>query len=309
MKLAVLGRVAAAYAAHAVQYRGVEVAVVADQTEAEARAIAERLGAARWTADWLAAATGDPDTVVLLGSDVDRAAELAHHVVHLGRAAILADVPSGEEAAWVELAGQAGSRLTLSRRLRFDRLFATTKAAIQAGDVGAPRTVRLAWSFDDGPDRRSTLNPVSLATELADVAVWLLDDAPNAVYAVTSGVDGPPLIQANLRTSTGSLALVEATVGAAGFPPLRDLGLQASDGAIYHRTLQDDLLWTTTGAEVLTYADDAFAREVAAWTGGMPEAEANLARGMAIRHNLAVARAIAVSLTTGEPALVEVGVA
>jgi predicted dehydrogenase len=305
MKLVVLGELAAEYAATAAQQTGVEIAVVADQSDTRAREMAEHLGVENWSTDLFAVATTQADTVVILGSDVDRAAEIAHHVVHAGRAVILADVPASDESAWIELAGRAGDRLTLSRPLRFDPLFATTRAATQAGDVGTPRTVRIAWTFDRGPNRRAPLNPVTLATELADVAVWLLGEAPSAVYALMSDVDGPPLMQINLRTATGSLALLEATIGVAGFPRLRDLGLQASDGALYHRTLQDDLLWTTDGAEVLTYGDDALTREVAAWTSGLPSATANLARGSAIRHNLTIARAIAVSLTSSQPAVIE----
>jgi predicted dehydrogenase len=302
MQLIVLGRVATVYAAFAGPRAGVPVGVVADESETGAKELAERLGATGWTADPLAILPGPEDAIVVLGSDVARADELARMATTAGRAVVLPDVPAGEEQAWTEIASRPEHHLILSRPLRFDRLFATAKAAIRAGDVGKPRTVQIAWTFGavaEGAAGSPTL--AALATELADVALWLLDDAPSAVYAVACAVEGPPLIQVNLQTRTGSLALLEASVASPGLPRFRDLSLQASDGAIYHRAIQDDSLWTSSGVEVLSYADDALAREVAAWAGQTSDAEADLARGQAVMHNLAVTRAIAVSLTSGEP--------
>src|SRR5205814_528498 len=126
---------------------------------------------------------------------------------------------------------------------------------------------------------------VALATELADIALWLLDDEPSTVYAMTSGVDGPPLITVNLQTRSGLLALLEATVNSTALPPFRDVSLLASDGAIYYQTLHDDLLWTATGAEVLTYNDDPLIGEVAAITSDPPDRDDRLARGPIVGKN------------------------
>jgi predicted dehydrogenase len=221
---------------------------------------------------------------------------------------VLADVPVGDERSWTGLASPINQRVMLSRPLRFDRLLATTKATIRAGAVGTPRVVQISWTFADAADGGHVdRRVIELATELADAALWLLDDRASAVYAVSCTVDGPPLARVNLQTRQGSLALLEASVATPGLPAFRDLGLQASDGAIYHRATRDDLLWTTDGVGILSYPDDALAREAAAWAGQAPGDGQDLARSDAVIDNVAAMRAIADSLARGEPVSVVEG--
>jgi predicted dehydrogenase len=210
---------------------------------------------------------------------------------------ILADLVGAESVDWANLIADVGDRLVLSRRLRFDRTIATARQAIRAGNIGELRSAHLTWSFTStgGPD------PIGLATELVDAALWLLDDLPRAVYAAHCADDGPPFISVNLQTRRGFLALLEATVASAGLPPFRDVSLLGSDGAIYHRSTDDDLLWTTGGADVLSYADDALAREVAVVTSDALDRDDSVARGSVVARNLAIAAALARSLKTGEP--------
>jgi predicted dehydrogenase len=210
---------------------------------------------------------------------------------------VLADLAGAESVDWANLIANAGDRLVLSRRLRFDRTIATARPTIRAGDIGELRSAHLTWSFPsaDGPD------PIGLATELVDAALWLLDDAPRAIYAVRCAADGPTFISVNLQTRRGFLALLEAMVVSPGLPPFRDVSLLGSDGAIYHRSVNDDLLWTTGGADVLSYADDPLAREVAVVTSDALDRDDRLARGSAVAGNLAIAEALARSLASGEP--------
>lgn len=265
MKIVVIGDIAASYAAMVGQDGRAEVSLVADPS-------------VEWASALAAANHGDQ--------------------------VVLTELPSGDDGRLDELLATAGDRLVLSRPLRFDRLFLAAKLAIRVGDVGILRTVHISWSFDRRIEESDPPDLVALATELADVAVWLLDDEPSTVYALTCAVDGPPLITVNLQTHSGLLALLEATVTSTALPPCRDVSLLASDGAIYHRTLHDDLLWTATGAEVLTYRDDALVPEVAAITRDAPDRDDRLARGPAVGTNRALARALMRSVATGQPARV-----
>src|SRR5262245_45542749 len=92
----------------------------------------------------------------------------------------LADLVRAETGA-VAAVLELGGRVVLSGRLRFDRTIATARRAIRAGEIGEVRSAHLTWSFSGGP--RSS-DPIELATELVDAALWLLDDAPRSLYAV-----------------------------------------------------------------------------------------------------------------------------
>ena len=295
MKLIVVGRAAAEVGRLAARRSALTVAVVADPEEAAARDLARSLGAARWTADPLEAVSGDDGAMVVLSGELPGAARVAEAALAAGRPVLLASLPARDRQAWLELAARPGDGLMLSRPLRFDRHFAAARAAVCAGDVGTPRTVHIGWSFDAGID------PVDAATQLADIALWLLDAEPASVYALACEVAGPPLLKVNVLAARGELASLEATVDAEGFPARRDLHLLATDGEITHRTGQDDVLWSEDSAGVFEYPADAPGREVAAWLDGPAAEPGNRAGGGDLRRNLAVARALADSLASGEP--------
>ena len=169
-------------------------------------------------------------------------------------------------------------------RLRSDPHFVAARAVMAAGDVGASRTLRLGWSFPTGTD------PVEAAAELADVALWLLVTDPASVYALAGDDDDPPLLHVNLLATNGALAVLEATVDAAGFPAQRELHLLGSEGEVVHRTGHDDLLWAVDGAEVF---------HASAGRGVDPSRPSGYDESP--RRKPAISRAIAASLARREP--------
>src|SRR5437899_3088431 len=112
------------------------------------------------------------------------------------------------------------------------KLIVVGRAAAEVGRLAARRSALTVSVVAD---------PVEAATQLADVALWLLDAEPASVYALACEVAGPPLLKVNVLAARGELASLEATVDAEGFPARRDLHLLATDGEITHRTGQDDL--------------------------------------------------------------------
>jgi predicted dehydrogenase len=209
---------------------------------------------------------------------------------------LLAGVPTTDSVAWDEVAHEAADGLSLSRPLRFDPHLARAREVLSAGTVGTPRTLDIAWSFTHEVD------VLVAATELVDVACWLLDSGPAAVYASACVVDGPPLVKINLLTESGALALIEVAGETDALPRRRDLHLLASDGEIVHRIGQDDLLWSDGRVQPLPVAatrDELWSLEIATWLdgGGPPD---RLAGRTALLWNLAAARALAKSLADGE---------
>src|SRR5258708_20541436 len=103
MRIVVLGDTAASYAALIGGDASVDVAVIADPSNDWAKALA-------------------------LVAESDRA--------------ILTELPGTMSSEWSDLIAAAGDRLVLSRPLRFDRLFATARQALRAGDAGTLRSAR-----------------------------------------------------------------------------------------------------------------------------------------------------------------------
>ena len=174
---------------------------------------------------------------------------------------------------------------TRNHSLRADPHVARARAVIQTGEVGAPRTLRLGWSFPPGTD------PIEGATALADAALWLLEAEPASVFALACDDDGAALLHVNVLAANGALALLEVALAAEGFPARRELHLLGSEGEIVHRTGQDDLLLSTDGAEVFHAA------------GG----QIHQIDDEAARRNPAIARALVASLTRREPTVVTEG--
>ncbi len=173
-----------------------------------------------------------------------------------------------------EVAGEGG---TPGRPLRCDPHIARARDVVRGGTVGAPRTLELCWSFD-GDD------PIEMAAELVAIACFLLDSGPASIYAVASEVEGPPLVKVNLLTASGAIAAIEASSESADLPARRDLHLIATDGEIVHRIGKDDLLWSEGKAWPLSATIDL--------DGPAP--------GTTAGWDLAISRALADSLATGE---------
>lgn len=171
-----------------------------------------------------------------------------------------------------------GTGPALSRPLRFDPHLARAKDVVLGGTIGTPRTLELCWSFDGN-------DVTAVATELVDVACFLLDSEPASIYAIGSEVTGPPLLKINLLTANGSIAVIEAAAGSPDLPTRRDLHLIATDGEIVHRIGKDDLLWSEGRASPLP---------------GSPSLDDLRPWGADVDWNLAVSGALARSLATGE---------
>jgi hypothetical protein len=273
VKLAVLGDAAHEVGSLAARHPGVSevVAVDADDTLTGG--------------DWLG---------VVVSGEADGAARLARAALASGHRVLVVGVPRGG------LAEGAPDGLTLSRPLRFDPHIARASEVVGAGTIGAPRTLEIGWSFGEEVD-------AAVAGELVDVACHLLGASPAKVYAVACEAGGPALVKVNLLLANGAIAVIEAVGEEADLPTRRDLHLLATDGEIVHRIGNDDLLWSDGRAEPLpgaTGRDELRARELAVWIDGGSAGE-RLARGPAVVWNLAVARALARSLATGE--MVEIG--
>lgn len=277
MKLAVLGEAARGVGAFAARHPGVSevVAVAADD-----------------------ALTGGEWLGVVVSGEADGAARLARAALASGYRVLVVGIPAGDE--WRDLVDGAPDGLTLSRPLRFDPHIARASEVAGAGTIGAPRTLEIGWSFGEEVD-------AAAVGELVDVACHLLGASPAKVYAVACEVGGPALVKVNLLAANGALAAIEAAGEAADLPTRRDLHLLATDGEIVHRIGNDDLLWSEGRVEPLPDAagrDELRARELAVWSDGGGAGE-RLARGPAVVWNLAVARALARSLETGEMVAIE----
>jgi predicted dehydrogenase len=184
----------------------------------------------------------------------------------------------------------ADEGVTPNRPLRFDPYIARAREVVRGGTVGTPRTLELCWSF-------AGADATAAATELVDVACWLLDSGPASVYAVACRVAGPPLVKVNLLTESGAIAVIEVAGESDDLPTRSDLHLLATDGEIVHRIGNDDLIWS----------------EGRAWplpgVAGLDELrDQELAGEPAIGWNVAVSRALARSLATGETVQVGEGI-
>lgn len=288
MKLAFLGHAAGRLGKIAAAQPGVSVVVAADHDAVMAEVRVAVLD------------DGEPFGVIISG-EFDGAVGFARTALDKNSRVLLAGVPTYDAAAWAELGRGSPDLLTLSRPVRFDPHLARTQAVVRAGTVGVPRTLDIAWSVDQEVD------VMTGAAELVDVACWLLEGGPAAVYAVACGVAGSPLVKINLLLENGALATIEVAHETDGIPRRRDLHLLASDGEIVHRLGQDDLLWSNGRTEPLPAAasrDELSAMEFAAWHDGERPPDL-LARGAALGWNLTAVAALAQSLSDGEMVPVE----
>ena len=250
----------------------------------------------------------DGADAVVISPQARGALASARRALRAGQRVLLTSVPTRSHDEWSRLAGRHRDRLALSRSMRFDRLLAAAKDSVRAGNVGQARTIHLGWSFPGRPRssrQRQLTGLIDGTALLADAALWLLEAAPERIYALRCEVDGAPLMMANIQASSGFLASIETTLGTDGYPPLRELSLLGADGAIYHRTAQDDILFTKDGAEVLGHTEDSLVREASAWLDDAAPTRQNLAGGDALRLAIALTRAIADSIERGEPVAVE----
>jgi predicted dehydrogenase len=319
-------RHAQAYSRH----HAAELVAVCDLDLERARQVAARYGARRATADYREL-LADPEvravSVALpdhLHREVAVAAALAGKdlLVEKPLATTVADAE-----AIVAAAEAAGVRLVVDFHNRLNPPMVAARDAIARGAIGSPRyayarlsnttqvpTEMLRWA-----GRSSAL--WFLASHMADLVRWLLDDEPARVYAVRRdgvlrdlGVDTADFHVATVEFRGGAVAVFEhAWILPRSHATVKDLKLEilGSAGAIHvdgshNRTLElytaeraafPDLLAPPTGAHLTGFVLDAIASFIDTVTLGAPPL-ATGADGVAVTRLLC---AIEESATAGQP--------
>src|SRR5262245_31519514 len=118
---------------------------------------------------------GDEWLGLVVSQEEQGATRLVSTALAAGHRVLLGGVPRADHVRWDEIVLPARDVLTVSRPLRFERHIARTKDVIREGTIGVPRTLELCWGFDRRCD------PIVKATELIDVACFLLADEPAAI--------------------------------------------------------------------------------------------------------------------------------
>lgn len=122
---------------------------------------------------------------------------------------VLVDVPAAGTLAELDqlhrAAQSAGRSLVMARPWRFHDVYTSFRAAVDAGDLGPPAFFH--WVSEGNRDWLET-GRTDIAGAIAglDLALWLLDDAPDRVYARAVGTDG---VTISLRFRSGANALIE----------------------------------------------------------------------------------------------------
>ena len=145
---------------------------------------------------------------------------------------------------------RAGVRLFVAQVLRFFPQYEATKAAVDRGEIGEPRVVRLSrvsapptagsWLLDEA---QSGGVPLDLMVHDLDYARWLAGEAEQ-VYAVEARQDGRVTVQATLRHQGGDISLIEAGWAAPAGVFRTSLDVAGTAGS---------LEWTTDMAPVLRW--------------------------------------------------------
>jgi myo-inositol 2-dehydrogenase / D-chiro-inositol 1-dehydrogenase len=293
---------------------GAHVAVIADVDSARAQEAADAVGATS-TAD-ARALIGDPavDAVLIASHDSTHAA-LSLAAIEAGKP-VLCEKPLAPTVADCEriLAAEAAtgrSLVTVGFMRRFDPGYVQLKAALQAGDVGAPLLVHsVGRGVSSGPGSTSESSVTNSAVHDLDIVPWLLDspvvEASWQAGRPTRNADGfqdPQLIL--LRTADGTLSTVETLLNARyGYDVRCEMVcengiLELSEPA---RTVQHANLGRTTGyaADWRPRFADAYRLEVQAWVDGLDGREAvPLASSRDGLQSLLVAEAVIASMHAG----------
>ena len=208
------------------QVSGAAVSVVADVDRARAQGVADGLPGVRATDDGFALiADPDVDAVVIASHDSTHAA-LAVAAVCAGKPVLCEKplAPTVAECLQVvraerDAVGRGGSPLiSLGFMRRFDPGYVQLKAALDAGEGGAPLVLHcISRGVSSAPDASNESSVTGSAIHEFDVLPWLLGSpivevswhAPRCSSAAT-GLQDPQL----LRTADGALSTVEVFLNA-----------------------------------------------------------------------------------------------
>ncbi|MGW0826124.1 Gfo/Idh/MocA family oxidoreductase [Streptomyces sp. NPDC002845] len=203
---------------------GAEVTMVADVDRARAADVAAAAAGARATGDAHALITApDVDAVVIASHDSTHA-DLAIAAVAAGKS-VLCEKPlaptTRECVRVVHAERQAGGGLvSLGFMRRFDPAYAELKAALAAGNCGAPLMLRcVSRGVSSAPGCTDEFSVTGSAIHEFDTVPWLLDSPVTEVSwhaarptSAVAGLRDPQLVL--LRTADGALTTVETFLNA-----------------------------------------------------------------------------------------------
>ncbi len=239
---------------------GAFTAVVASDASA-ARRRARSIGAEIWTDDFdaLLADHSSAFDAVVLDSSGPLPARHCQNAAQAGKH-VLADLPlagSRDTALQVISAcSEAGVCLMVGQALRFTPSLRTVKESLAAGQLGDPGLVRIhSWKATDDEKNRGHIDDsepaagagllLARVSREVDLACWLFDTRPDAVYAVESEAARPrsgglPYLQLHLGFADGGMALIDSQTLPEG-DGYFSLSLIGSTGAAYadgHHNMQ-----------------------------------------------------------------------
>lgn len=154
----------------------------------------------------------DPDIygVIVDGSLATRA-EAVRAALEQGKQVLVEAPMAGTLVELDELrqaASAAGVSLVVAQPWRRLEVYRSFRAAVDAGDLGPPAFFH--WVSEGNRDWLDAgdleAGPAVGATTGIDLALWLLDDPPDRVYARSVGADG---VTISLRFRSGANALIE----------------------------------------------------------------------------------------------------
>ena len=213
------GRIGQVHAANAAAHPGLTLAAIVDPDHAAASAIAARTGVARMTFDAVVADSGIEG--VIIASPTGQHLDQTLAAVAAGKA-VFCEKPIDLDLGRVRAAAcaLAGAQLLVGFNRRFDPHFASLKAQLEAGAVGAVETLHIT-SHDPAPPpigyvRTSGGLFKDMAIHDLDMARWLLGEEPAEVFAVAANLIDPAIGAAGdfdtakilLRTAGGRMAVI-----------------------------------------------------------------------------------------------------
>jgi predicted dehydrogenase len=275
--------------------------------------------------DYQAVLERDDITGVVILTPTDSHCESAMAAAAAGKD-ILLEKPMAldlaESQAIIDAANQHGVKLMIGQTARFEPLHLALKAAIEAGEVGRPVYLHVTWHhgfFWRGGWRAWQIRPgrsgghiVHNGIHVLDLTAWLLGQPIESVYTQTHRRASPHLeteedFRLIIRCAGGALALCEIsyalpTRGAF----LRTIELIGDEGRASHSTLNDGLLFHSSGIEFLApLAPGAMLHQNRAFARYLQEGGSSPVPGTAGQQALAAALAARRSAEEGRPVRVE----
>ncbi len=189
------GRIGNVHARAIAAHAGSSLAAVADANQDSARQIADRYGAEVRSLDEILADTSID--AVLIATPTDTHSDLIERATAVGKAVLCekpVDLNLDRALACKKAAESSGQPVMVGFNRRFDPSFATLKAALNAGEIGAPELLSIT-SFDPAPPPVEYIKVSGglfrdMMIHDFDMANFLMGELPITISAVgTSNVD------------------------------------------------------------------------------------------------------------------------